>query len=76
MERYVQPLSNAGLAYAKFGKRLLLKRFYARYDNGKLSVKKTEANLFRDFRKIYEYFIEVVDAFRWGLELEYPTPEK
>lgn len=76
MEGYSQPLSNAGLAYAKFGKRMLLKRFYARYDNDKLSLKRTEEHLLRDFRKIYEYFIEVVDAFHWGLELEYPTSEK
>lgn len=73
IEYYDQLLSAAGLVYAKFGYQLLFKKFTGRYDT---TNKFYQKNLNRDFRKIYEYFIEVVDTYRWRRELSYPTFEK
>uniref|UniRef100_A0A914HI51 Uncharacterized protein n=1 Tax=Globodera rostochiensis TaxID=31243 RepID=A0A914HI51_GLORO len=72
IDGYVLTLSCAGQVYAKFGQPLLHQKFNDRYW---LTVS-AKRNVARDFRKLYEYIIEVVDSWYWGVPLQYPMTEK
>uniref|UniRef100_A0A183BRR2 Charged multivesicular body protein 5 n=1 Tax=Globodera pallida TaxID=36090 RepID=A0A183BRR2_GLOPA len=72
IDGYVLTLSCAGQVYAKFAQQLLHQKFNDRYW---LAVS-WKRNVARDFRKLYEYIIEVVDSWYWGVPLQYPMPEK
>jgi hypothetical protein len=76
LESYNQPLSIAGLVYTEIGHTIIMQKFPERYDLLINSQHIVQRNLNRDFRKIYEFFIEVVDSFHFGKELVYSTPEK
>ena len=72
---YNEPLTTGGLVYAEKGHTALFRSMPQRYSRT-LPLKKIEKNLEKDFRKIYEYFVEVLDLFSLGRPLQYPTPEK
>ncbi|KAL3068071.1 hypothetical protein niasHT_038061 [Heterodera trifolii] len=70
LEGYSVKLTSAGQVYANFGHQLIQQLGDER---GK---RRGRNSLSRDFRKLYEYIIEVVDSWYWEIPLQYPMPEK
>lgn len=71
LKNYNTKLSTGGQVYAIYGKHILRQRQPERYSSD------NEKKLLQlDFRRIYEYFVEVMDSCIFTKPLSLPTPEK